>query len=250
MAELCEITEFLDRELRLAEVPDYPGAHNGLQLENDGRVSKVATAVDASLAVVEKAVEAGADLLVVHHGLFWQGVRMLTGGQYRKFKAAFDGNLAIYSAHIPLDVHPQWGNNALLAQALGLEVSTTFLPWKGLELGLAGEWQGTWEDLLASIQEEVGPIISFTRSQQAVGRLGLVTGGAGSEVETVRAAGIDTFLTGEGPHWSFPLADELGLNVIHAGHYATETSGVRKVGELLSEKFKIEEQFLPSPTGL
>ncbi|MGJ8725837.1 MAG: Nif3-like dinuclear metal center hexameric protein [Roseibacillus sp.] len=250
MAKLCEIVEFLDRELKTAEVPDYSGAHNGLQLENGGEVNKVAVAVDASLAAIEKAVTEEADLLVVHHGLFWQGVQMLTGGQFRKLKSAFDGGLAIYSSHIPLDIHPEWGNNALLAASLGLSVEEKFLPWKGIELGLAGQWDGTWGELEETIAKEVGPLISSTRAREKVGKLGVITGGAGSEVELVARAGIETFLTGEGPHWSFPLAEELGLSVIHAGHYATETFGVRKIGDVLKEKFGLKSTFLELPTGL
>ena len=107
----------------------------------------MAVAVDASLATIEKAVAEGADLLIVHHGLFWQGVRMMTGGQYRKLKTAFDGGLAIYSSHIPLDIHPKWGNNALLAGNWALVVEDKFLSWKGIELGLAGDWEGTWTQL-------------------------------------------------------------------------------------------------------
>lgn len=250
MAKLSEIVAFLDTELRTDEVPDYPGAHNGLQLENGGEVTKVATAVDASLKTIEKAVADGADLLVVHHGLFWQGVRMLTGGQYRKMKTAIEGGLAIYSSHIPLDIHPTLGNNALLASRLGLEVSGQFLPWKGIQMGLVGEWSGTWEELETKVEEEVGEIISTVRSGSKVGRLGIITGGAGSEVEAVRECGIDCLLTGEGPHWSFPLAEELGLSVIHAGHYATETFGVGKLGEILAQKFGLDSRFLSLPTGL
>lgn len=250
MAKLKDIVEFLDRNLSTSEIPDYSGAHNGLQLENNGEVSRIATAVDASLATIEKAVEEGADLLLVHHGLFWQGVQKLTGGQFRKLKAAFDGNLAIYSSHIPLDVHPEWGNNAILAERLGLQVTRTFLPWKGIELGLAGPWEGSWEDLEKKIAREVGGIISSTRARPEVGTLGVITGGAGSEVESVRDAGIDTFLTGEGPHWSFPLAEEIGLSVVHAGHYDTETFGVRRLGAVLEEEFSIKSGFLAFPTGL
>lgn len=250
MAKLSEIVEFLDLELKISEIPDYSGAHNGLQLENGGEVTKVAVAVDASLDVVEQAVEEGADLLVVHHGLFWQGVSMMTQGRYRKLKAAFDGGLAIYSSHIPLDVHPMWGNNALLAEVLGLEVSEKFQPWKGIELGLAGQWEGTWEDLERVVSEKVGPVLSSTRAGDRVGKLGIITGGAGSEVEAAKAAGIDTFLTGEGPHWSFPLAQELGLSVILAGHYATETFGVRKIGRVLGKKYDVECVFIDCPTGL
>ena len=250
MAKLCEIVAFLDGELRTAEVPDYSGAHNGLQLENGGEVHKVAVAVDASLATIEKAVAEKADLLIVHHGLFWQGIRMLTGGQYRKLKTAFDGGLAIYSSHIPLDIHPEWGNNALLAEGLGLSVEEKFLPWKGIELGLSGQWQGTWTELESIIEKEVGPLISSVRANEHVGKLGIITGGAGSEVEAVAQAGIETFLTGEGPHWSFPLAEELGLSVIHAGHYATETFGIRKIGDVLREKFGLERNFISLPSGL
>ena len=250
MAKLCEIVAFLDGELRTAEVPDYPGAHNGLQLENGGEVNRVALAVDASLATIEAAVADKADLLVVHHGLFWQGVRMMTGGQYRKLKTAFDGGLAIYSSHIPLDIHPQWGNNALLAQRLGLQVREKFLSWKGVELGLAGPWEGSWQQLEGVIEREVGRPIASMRANEEVGKLGLITGGAGSEVEAVAQAGVKTFLTGEGPHWSFPLAEELGLSVIHAGHYATETFGVREIGVVLEEKFGLKRNFLSLPTGL
>lgn len=250
MAKLIEVVEFLDRELRTQDVPDYSGAHNGLQLENAGTVTKVATAVDASLATIEEAVAQGADLLVVHHGLFWQGVRMLTGGQYQKIKTAIDHGLAIYSSHIPLDIHPTWGNNALLANRLGLKVTEDLLPWKGIQLGVAGTWERSWESLEEKIESEVGTIISSTRSREEVGKLAIVTGGAGSEVEAVRKAGIDTFVTGEGPHWSFPLAQEIGLSVIHAGHYATETFGVTEIGRILASQFDLSASFLSLPTGL
>ena len=250
MAKLSEIVGYLDEELLVGKIPDYQGAHNGLQLENGGEVQKIAVAVDASLNIIEQAVTSEADLLVVHHGLFWQGVRMLTGGQYRKLKAAFDGGLAIYSSHIPLDVHPSLGNNAVLAEKLGMKVSGKFLEWKGLELGVSGLWPQSWEELIAKVEGEVGPLVSSIRAREQVGRLGIITGGAGSEVEAVRRSGIDTFLTGEGPHWSFPLAEEIGLSVIHAGHYATEVFGVKKVGCFLKERFGVEFNFLAAPTGL
>ena len=250
MAKLNEIVEYLNHELVVAEVPDYAGAHNGLQLQNGGEVHRVAVAVDASLNVIQRAVELEADLLVVHHGLFWQGVRMLTGGQYRKLKTAFDGGLAIYASHIPLDIHPRLGNNAILAKRLGLEVSGGFLSWKGVELGVSSVWEGSWANLQSKVEKEVGPLISEVKARDEVGRLGIVTGGAGSEVEAVRDCGIDTFLTGEGPHWSFPLAEEIGLSVIYAGHYATETFGVRAVGAELESKFDLNFDFIDAPTGL
>ena len=120
MAELHELVEFLDRELRVSEIADYPSAMNGLQLANEGRVDRVIAAVDASLPVIEAVAAGGPGLLIVHHGMFWQGAQPVTGAFYRKLRVAMEAGLAIYSSHLPLDVHPEWGNNALLAEALGV----------------------------------------------------------------------------------------------------------------------------------
>lgn len=250
MPSLAEIVSLLDQELRTHEIPDYSGAHNGLQLANDGEVTKVASAVDASLATIQDAVAQGADLLIVHHGLFWQGVQKWTGPQYLKMKTAMEGNLAIYSSHIPLDVHPEWGNNRLLADAISLEIEGSFFPWKGIELGVRGIWPSSGQDLLEKLEAVTGPLKYTGNISAPIGRLGIITGGAGSEVQAVKGAGIDTFITGEGPHWSFPLADELGLTVVHAGHYATETFGVKKLGELLQARFHLNRVFLSHPTNL
>lgn len=251
MATLSEITDFLDAELRIAEIPDYPGALNGLQLENRGEVTKVAAAVDASLPVVRKAVEAGADLLVVHHGMFWQGVRPLTGAFFEKIRIAMDAGLAIYSSHLPLDVHPTFGNNALLAERLDIGGWQAFLPWKGLPVGLRSEVEMGLDELIARAEKALGGAVHVCRGgSERVRRVGLVTGGAGSQVEEVAAAGVDVFITGEGPHWSFPLAEELGLNVIHGGHYRTETFGVRAIADELGRRFSVETEFVDHPTGL
>lgn len=251
MASLHDIRTFLDRELKIDDIPDYSGAVNGLQVENSGKVTKVAAAVDASEAVIEKAAAAGADLLVVHHGLFWQGVQPLTGAMYRKIRMAMDAGMAIYSAHIPLDVHPQWGNNIGLAQALGVKPEDTFFDWKGIQLGLSVELDWEREVLLDRLQEVLGSEVHHCPGGSSqVGKLGIVTGGAGSEVATAAAAGIATFLTGEGPHWSYPLAEELGVNLIYAGHYATETFGVRTLAKVLASEYELEQVFIDHPTGL
>ena len=251
MAELHEICEFLDRELRIGEIPDYSGAINGLQLQSDGEVSKVAAAVDASLPVVQKAVDAGADLLVVHHGMFWQGAQPIVGGYWQKLRTAMEAGLAVYSAHLPLDVHPEWGNNHLLAEAIDLQISGGFLNWKGLSVGLLGDLEIEWPDLLARVEMAVGsPIHGCHAGPGDVRKVGICTGGAGSQIAEAAAAGIDTFITGEGPHWSYPLAEELGINVIYAGHYATETFGVRKLVDVLAGRFGIQPCFIDHPTGL
>src|SRR5215217_2005033 len=126
MATLAEIVAYLDRELRTREVPDYPGALNGLQAENDGTVTHVAAAVDCSTVAVRAAATRGADLLLVHHGMFWGGAIPLLGAHYERAKLVVEKNIAVCSSHIPLDLHPAWGNNVLLASELGLEPSAGF----------------------------------------------------------------------------------------------------------------------------
>ncbi|MCU0794412.1 MAG: Nif3-like dinuclear metal center hexameric protein [Akkermansiaceae bacterium] len=251
MAELSEIVDFLDGNLRIREIPDYPGAMNGLQLENRGKVTRVAAAVDASLPVVEKAIAAGADLLLVHHGLFWQGAQRITGPFYRKIRSAVEGGLAIYSSHLPLDVHPEWGNNALLAGALGVRVEGGFLDFKGLKTGLIGSVDITRDDLRRKLADVVGGAVHLCPAgSREIRRVGICTGGAGSQVTEAVVSGIDAFITGEGPHWSYPLAEELGINLYYAGHYATETFGVRMLAGVLAERFPVEACFIDHPTGL
>lgn len=249
--ELAEITTFLDQELRIGEIPDYPGAHNGLQLECEVPVTRMAAAVDASLSVIEQAVADGAQLLLVHHGMFWQGLQPVTGPWFRKLKTAFEGGLAVYSAHLPLDVHPRLGNNARLAEAIGLAADEAILEWKGIHLGLAGEMDLARDELVERVGTAVGgPVHLCPGGPVRPRRVGLVTGGAGSEIASAADAGIDTFITGEGPHWSFPLAEELGINVLYAGHYATETFGVRALATKLEGEFGLEWSFIDRPTGL
>lgn len=251
MADLHDIVAFLDEQLGVSEIPDYPGALNGLQLENPGKVTRVGAAVDASLPVIGKAVADGVDLLVVHHGMFWQGAQPVTRAAYRKLKLAMDAGLAIYSAHIPLDVHPVWGNNALLAKAIGMASPVPFFPWKGIQLGLSGRLDIPLETLTEKITSVLGADIhTCPGGGSMAGRVGVITGGAGSEVAAVHAEGVDTFVTGEGPHWSYPLAEELGINVIYAGHYATETFGVKALARELVQRYSLEWRFIDHPTGL
>jgi len=251
MAALEEIVAFLDDELRLGEVPDYPGALNGLQMEGRGEVVRVAAAVDASLPVVRKAVEAGVDLLVVHHGMFWSGPRPVTGAIYEKFKTAMDAGLAIYSAHIPLDIHPVLGNNACLARALELHEVEPFFEWKGIQLGMRGRFAGSRDELVTKCGRVLGSEPHLCPGGRVeAGLVGVISGGCGEQVEAIKEAGIDTFLTGEGPHWSYTAAEEVKLNVLYGGHYLTETFGVRAVMDLLEGEFGIDGCFIDHPTGM
>jgi dinuclear metal center YbgI/SA1388 family protein len=251
MVSLDQLTEYLDKELGTSSIPDYPGALNGLQLANSGQIGRIVAAVDASLPVIEAAAAGGPGLLLVHHGMFWQGAQPVTGAFYRKLKIAMDADLAIYSSHLPLDVHPSLGNNILLARGIGMQNPKPFLDHQGLPIGLRGEWNGTRDELAEVLRGILkGPVHVCPGGAERVSKLGLVTGGAGSEVAKVAAAGLDAFITGEGPHWSFPLAEDLGLNVFYGGHYATETFGVSAISEAVSKLFEIPWGFLDHPTGL
>jgi dinuclear metal center YbgI/SA1388 family protein len=251
MADLHELVEFLDRELRVAEISDYPGAMNGLQLTNEGRVDRVVAAVDATLPVIEAVAAGGPGLLIVHHGMFWQGAQPVTGAFYRKLRVAMEAGLAIYSSHLPLDVHPEWGNNVLLADALGVVDPQTDIEIKGFRVGLSGRWQGSRDELKSRLEQILGGRVHLCPAgPEQISRVAIITGGAGSEIAKIAEAGVDAFITGEGPHWSYCLAEELGINLCYGGHYATETFGVQRIAKLIGERFGLPWSFYDHPTGL
>ncbi len=251
MAALRSIVTHLDRTLRTPEIADYPGAWNGLQIENSGAVKRVAAAVDACEAVIAEAVARGVSLLLVHHGLFWSGVQPLTGVVRRKVKTALDGDLAIYSSHLPLDIHPTLGNNALLAKALGLKCCEPFLEMKGQPIGVQTKAALSLEELSRRLERILGSAPHLAPGGPAkTARIGIVTGGAGGEVARAATEGVDTFITGEGPHHSYTMAEELGVNVFYGGHYATETFGVKALAAHVSKKFRVPWEFIDHPTGL
>lgn len=251
MILLNELVAFLDQELNTGGISDYPGAMNGLQLANDGTVGRIVSAVDASLPVIEAAAAGGPGLLIVHHGMFWQGIQPISGVFHRKLKIAMDAGLAIYSSHLPLDVHPDWGNNIRLARAIHLQNPEPFFERKGIPIGLQGLWSGSRDRLVENLRSVLGGSVHLCPGgPELVSKVALITGGAGGEVAAVAAGGVDTFITGEGPHWSYTLAEEIGINLLYGGHYATETAGVKAVGEALSKRFSLPWRFLDHPTGL
>ena len=236
---LTRIVRYCDQLLRTAEVKDYDGAANGLQVENNGRVSRIAAAVDGSLATVRLAIAAKADLLIVHHGLFWAAAHPWTG------------NLAVYSSHLPLDLHPNLGNNARLSAALGLKAPRPFFFDHGQFIGCKCAAAIRRDDLVRRLHHATGSKPLAIPAGPAVCRkIGIVTGGAGAELAKAHAEGVDTFITGEGPHWTYALAEDLNLNVLYGGHYATETFGVKALAAHLSQRFKVSWLFLDHPTGL
>ncbi len=253
---LNEITSALDDELAIRDIPDYPGAVNGLQVSNSGEVSRIAVAVDASLAAIKSAAEQGANLLVVHHGLFWSGVQPLVGVIHEKYRLLFRHNIAVYSAHLPLDLHIQLGNNALLAQELGLAADGRFARFQNVEIGLTG----TADESTAAVVERVRKFATKYNSNvrtsvpvhgRRTRRWAICTGG-GASSETLREArdkGVDTLIVGEGPHHTTVEAIEHDLCVVYAGHYATETHGVQALGEWIHSRWHIPWTFLHLPTG-
>lgn len=241
MARLDKIIPYTNRFLRIAEIEDYPGAHNGLQVENSGRVTRILAAVDAGLPAIKKAAAFGSgSLLVAHHGLFWSGVQPVTGIWREKLRVMQDADMALYSSHLPLDAHETVGNNVLLARALGLRGLKPFL-----DFGRRGSFSGSLDVLIRRVGQATGrpPQVCAAGSSKPR-QVGIVTGGAGDMVEKAAAAGVDTFITGEGPQWSWVRAEELGINVIYAGHYATETFGVKALAAHLAAKFRMPWKFV------
>lgn len=248
---LTQIVNYLDGFLKISEIIDSPEARNGLQIEKEGKVTRIAAAVDANLLTIEKAIAAKADLLLVHHGLFWNHPAPLVKGRYTLFKQAIRNNLAIYSVHLPLDVHPKLGNNVLLAKALHFPQSRPAFEFKGMSLGRIVRVKISRDQLCQRITRAVGGAPHLIPAgPEVVRELGIITGRAGSWLEKAAEMGVDTFLTGEGNHETFSAAYELKINVIYGGHYATETFGVKALAKQVSEKFDLPWIFLEVPSGL
>jgi len=253
---LRDIVSALDAELRTSEIPDYPGAVNGLQIANPGTVHRVAVAVDASRAAITEAIISGADLLIVHHGLFWSGVQPLVGIQYEKFRSLLASGLAVYASHLPLDLHAEHGNNVRLAHALGLAPDGGFARFKSVDIGVTGTANEPTDELVQRVQAfsaRYGGTVrtSIPAQGRRTHRWAICTGG-GASTETLREArdrGVDTLIVGEGPHHTTVDAIEHDLCVVYAGHYATETLGVQALGAFLETRFGLPWTFLHLPTG-
>jgi dinuclear metal center YbgI/SA1388 family protein len=248
---LAAIVAHCDKILRTKEIGDYDGAANGLQVENPGPVSHIAAAVDASLATVELAIAARADLLIVHHGLFWSASHPWTGKKCELLRLLMENNLAVYSSHLPLDAHPKLGNNAQLCAALGFKNLKPFFLTHGQTIGFKTRMKISRAELAKRFARatDAKPRI-IPGGREMCQRIGVVTGGAGGDLKQAASEGVDTFITGEGPHWTYLLAEELGVNVLYGGHYATETFGVKALTAHLSRKFHLPWTFLDHPTGL
>jgi dinuclear metal center YbgI/SA1388 family protein len=252
-----DLARRLDQLLHVGGHPDYPMALNGLQVDHRGPVRGIAAAVDVSQRAIQGGIDAGANFLLVHHGLFWGGAQPIVGGSYARFRMLFEHDVAVYSAHLPLDAHPEFGNNALLARELGLTPTRLFASYQGAPIGLAGDSDTPTASLLSladafARRHGGGARASDIPPNHRTRRWAICTG-AGASSETLReaeAATIDTLITGEGPHHTAVEAPERGVVVIYAGHYATETLGVRALAERIASETGLPWSFVSVPTGL
>lgn len=256
-ADLARIAAFLDELLRPADYPDWSNALNGIQCENRAAIKGIAAAVDLSRATIEGAVAAGANLMLVHHGMFWGGLQPLRGTVYERARLLIEHDIAVYSSHLPLDAHSDVGNNALLAHVLGLEPSGSFAHVKGVPIGVRGETSVATSRLVERAEKfarrHVGLVRTAGVSKSRMTRRWGICTGAGASGETLAEArdlGLDTLIVGEGPHWTAVDAPEMGIAIIYAGHYATETLGVSAIAERAALAFKLPWTFVDSPTGL
>lgn len=247
-----ELVSYLDSYLQIDTFRAIDYSLNSLVVSapDEREVKRVCTAVDASLSTFERAIDEGCDLLIVHHGLFWGSPLAITGAHYRRIKTLLDANVSLYVAHLPLDAHPEVGNNAQMAKALGLEDIEPFSPYKGVPIGFMGRFSETRDAawICKRLAFDDPTILDVgTRSFRSVG---IVSGGASDDLSDAVALGLDLFITGEVKHQAFHEAAEAHTAVIGGGHYNTEVFGVRALGEHLRERFGLSVTFIANPTGL
>jgi len=257
MTTIDEVSVYADDLLKSHTVPDYPSALNGLQFQATTPLRGIAAAVDFSTRAIKGAKALDANLLIVHHGMFWGGLSPLTGPAYRRTRLLFDYDIAVYSSHIPLDCHTKLGNNVLLAKELQLTPSREFARYQGIFIGVAGDSDVSTKSLIekaTSFAQKYGHTTRATPfpDGRRTRRWGICSG-AGAAADTLQEAidaGIDTLIVGEGPHWTAITAEENDLVIIYAGHYATETLGVCALAQHLSDKYGVPWSFVSAPTGL
>ena len=227
---------------------------NGLQVDNDGsELGKIAFAVDVGLEVFKRAVDAGAGILFVHHGLFWGIPSRLEGSLRERIKFLLDNNLALYAVHLPLDQHPRLGNNAVLAELLGIQDPEPFGLYHGHKIGYKGNLSAalTIEDAIKKISFMGRPPLGvFPFGKKENFSCAVVSGGAADEAFQAMEEGLDLYVTGESSHTIYHYAREAHLNIIAGGHYSTEVWGVRRIMEECAEQLGIDSEFIDIPTGL
>ena len=251
MTTLAEVVRFCDQATRRHEWKDHPNALNGLQLENDGRVTRVGAAVDAGRVPFARAAAAAVDFLIVHHGLYLNAPQPMTGAHHARFATAIRANLAVYGCHLPLDGHPELGNNALLARQLGLEPDATFLQAPGsAPVARTAPYSGDRGGLLAALEKNYARVVAIQHGSARPARVAFCSGSGNSAVPELPGLGVDTLVTGELREEWYNFAEEHGLNLYCCGHYATEVHGVRALAEAVSRRFGLPWEFVATENPL
>jgi dinuclear metal center YbgI/SA1388 family protein len=250
MPHLNDLVAYCDRRTRRTAFKDAPGACNGLQVANSGRVTKIGAAVDAGALPFQQAVAAGVDFLIVHHGMYWDMPRPLTGPVYDRVATLVRGDCAVYSSHLPLDAHPQLGNNALLARQLGLKLHRGFVPNEGGDIGGIAPSRLSRTALRTRLEQLYGRVIAIEYGATAPREVAFCSGSGNSAVPLLAAAGVDTLVTGELREEHFNVAQEQKLNLYLCGHYATEVHAVRALAAELAKKFRLPWEFIATGNPL
>lgn len=246
-----DLVAYLDTYLRISEIKDY--GPQGLQVETDNTaVERVALAVDVAPTIITAAAQWGADMLLVHHGILWRNVEKIAGPLGARVRPLMRHGLNLYAAHLALDAHPDVGNNAVLARMFGLGDVVWWYEAMGTSIGVFGERD---EIPLAEFVTAVNGTLNTTaqvlaHGPDAVRRVAILSGFGADKVAEAQALGADTYLTGERSHAQYWLAADYGINIIYAGHYATETVGVQALGRHLAERFELETRFFDFPTEM
>jgi dinuclear metal center YbgI/SA1388 family protein len=249
MAKLKEVVKFLDEELGIKDVED--SSNNGLQVQGKEEVKKIAFAVDACMEVFKKAKDF--DMVIVHHGISWgDSLKYITGLNYKRVKFLIDNYISLYAAHLPLDKHPKHGNNAEFCRIFNLKHLRGFGDYHGQIIGFAGEEDTSLNDFVKEIEKNLNTkCIVFDFGKKQIKKIAVVSGNGGGEITRQAISNdFDCLVTGEAGHSSYVTARDSKVNIIIAGHYATETLGVKALMKILKDKFKVEVKFIDAPTGL
>lgn len=250
-AQLQALVDYCDKRTRRAAFKDAPGAFNGLQVANAGRVTKIGAAVDAGAVPFQKAVAAGVDFLIVHHGMYWDMPKPITSAVYERVSTLIHGNCALYSNHLPLDGHPEIGNNVLLAKQLGLKRTRGFLMRDGEPIGCVADTPKLDRATLrAKLERLYGRVIAIEYGSAKPKGVAFCSGSGNSAVKELAAAGVDTLVTGELREEWFNTAQEEKLNLYLCGHYATEVHAVKALAAELAKKFKLPWEFIATENPL
>ncbi len=248
MIELHFLLKYLNKLLEIDKF-NFDIAINGLQVEGSKKIAKIITGVSASIELFEKAEEEKADCVIVHHGLFWYGKPVaITGNHYRRVKILIRNNINLLAYHLPLDAHIELGNNFLIAKTLGLENLKPFGEFNKIYIGCKGETNYKIEDFKTLCERAFRrePLI-FPFGPKFIKKVGIISGAAQKELVQAIEEGLDTYITGEVSEWVMHMAKENNINFISAGHYATETFGIKALGQHISDKFDVEVKFIDIP---